>query len=334
MTASMKTARPKDQIRAAYYDQLGGGFGKKVRARVHWIVRQAKGEHILDIGCSGGVVPILLGREGKHVVGIDVLPEAIIEAKQALLEEPTSVKEKVELHEANVMTYTPDIQFDTVLMTEVLEHIGEPERFIARAVSFIAPEGRLVITVPFGVNDYADHKRTYYLNQLLEQLTPFGKIETIERIDKWLGVTIQVYPEPREGRAILPAEVEWLEDAFEEVERLHLATILDLKRKQQNLERKVQRLGEQTEELEHIRAESLRHEQQLQEQHEQYKMLEEQYAALLDRFEGSLMTNLELLEANASWKSKYRSLARSKLGKVVVRYWKFRRQLKQHRSRR
>lgn len=29
MTASMKTARPKDQIRAAYYDQLGGGFGKK-----------------------------------------------------------------------------------------------------------------------------------------------------------------------------------------------------------------------------------------------------------------------------------------------------------------
>ena len=91
MTASMKTARPKDQIRAAYYDQLGSGFGKKVRARVHWIVRQAKGEHILDIGCSGGVVPILLGREGKHVVGIDVLPEAIIEAKQALLEEPTNL---------------------------------------------------------------------------------------------------------------------------------------------------------------------------------------------------------------------------------------------------
>ncbi|HBQ76066.1 MAG TPA: methyltransferase type 11, partial [Exiguobacterium sp.] len=178
------------------------------------------------------------------------------------------------------------------------------------------------------------HKRTYYLNRLLEQLTPFGKIETVERIDKWLGITIQVYPELQSGRSILPEEVEWLEDAFEEVERLHLATIIDLKRKQQTLERKVQRLGEQTDVLEQAQAESLRQEQQLQEQREQYKVLEEQYAALLDRFEGALVANLELLEANASWKSKYRSLARSKLGKIVVRYWKFRRQLKQRRSRR
>ncbi|WP_410502646.1 methyltransferase domain-containing protein [Exiguobacterium acetylicum] len=334
MTASIKTARPKDEIRAAYYDQLGGAFGKRVRARVHWIVRQAKGERILDIGCSGGVVPILLGREGKHVVGIDVLPEAIIEAKQALLEEPASVKAKVELVEANLMTYSTETRFDTVLMTEVLEHIGEPERFIARAVSFIEPEGRLVITVPFGVNDYADHKRTYYLNRLLEQLTPFGKVETVERIDKWLGITIQVYREPKAARSIQPSEVEWLEKAFEEVERLHLATIIDLKRKQQHLERKVHSLEEQTNQLEDAQAEVLFREQQLKEQLEQTKVLEEQYMVLLDRFEGSLVSNLELLEANASWKSKYRSLSRSKLGKIVVRYWKFRRQLKQRRSRR
>lgn len=334
MTASMKATRPKDQIRAAYYDQLGGSFGKKVRARVHWIVRQAKGEHILDIGCSGGVVPILLGREGKHVVGIDVLPEAITEAKQALLEEPASVTEKVELYEANVMTYSPERQFDTVLMTEVLEHIGEPERFIARAVSFIVPKGRLVITVPFGVNDYADHKRTYYLNRLIEQVTPYGKIETVERIDKWLGITIQIEGDSNPGRSIRPEEVEWLENAFEEVERLHVSTVLDLKRKQQSLERKVHRLEEQVEQGEHVYAETLLREQQLKEQIEQHQLLEEQYALLLDRLEGSLASNLELLEANATWKSKYRSLARSKLGKIVVRYWKFRRQLKQRRSRR
>ncbi|KOP28549.1 class I SAM-dependent methyltransferase [Exiguobacterium acetylicum] len=334
MMASIKTARPKDEIRAAYYDQLGGAFGKRVRARVHWVVRQAKGENILDIGCSGGIVPILLGREGKHVVGIDVLPEAIIEAKQALLEEPASVQEKIEFNEANIMAFASDIQFDTVLMTEVLEHIGEPERFIARAVSFIAPEGRLVITVPFGVNDYADHKRTYYLNRLLEQLTPFGKVETVERIDKWLGITIQVYREQKSGRSIQPSEVDWLEKAFEEVERLHLATIIDLKRKQQHQEQKVRSLEEQTNQLEDVQAELLLREQQLQNQLEQYKVLEEQYTVLLDRFEGSLVSNLELLEANASWKLKYRSLARSKLGKLVVRYWKFRGQLKQRRSRR
>jgi SAM-dependent methyltransferase len=42
-----------------------------------------------------------------------------------------------------------DGAFDTVLCTEVLEHIPDPAAFLARAYRCLRPEGRLVLTVPF-----------------------------------------------------------------------------------------------------------------------------------------------------------------------------------------
>jgi 2-polyprenyl-6-hydroxyphenyl methylase/3-demethylubiquinone-9 3-methyltransferase len=328
MMETKHMSRPKDQVRAAYYDELGTAFGKKVRSRVHWIIRETKGDQILDIGCSGGLVPILLGREGKQVFGIDVSPEAIEEAKNALNGEADSVRELVRLEEANLMTFSTQQQFDTVLMTEVLEHIGEPERFVQKACSFLKPGGRLVVTVPFGVNDYADHKRTYYLRHLLEQLTPYGTIEQLERIDKWLGVTVTLHTQKQTARTITEQEIKWLEAAFEAVERLHLAEIVRLKQVNKKWERQQQKQHDLEEEQENLLSERDLLSQQLLEKDESIEILTQQYRLVLERYEGALASNLDIMEANAEWKSKYRSLANSKLGKLIVRYWKLRRKLK------
>lgn len=326
--------RPKDEIRAAYYDQLGVQFGKKVRSRIHWIIRETKGSQILDIGCSGGLVPILLGREGKQVVGIDVSPEAITESRHALEQEARSVKELIQFEEANLMTFSTSQRFDTVLMTEVLEHIGEPERFVQKACSFLKPGGRLVVTVPFGVNDYADHKRTYYLRHLVEQLTPYGTIDQLKRMDKWLGVIVTLHKEKQPVRSMTNQEIDWLETAFEAIERMHLTEIVRLKNQQKKWEQK--QLKQQTNEQEYAELSS-EHErllQQVTEQEETIALLAQQYQLVLERYEGALVSNLYVLEANTQWKLKYRSLANSKLGKIAVRYWKFRRKLKQRRARR
>lgn len=326
--------RPKDEIRAAYYDQLGVQFGKKVRSRIHWIIRETKGSQILDIGCSGGLVPILLGREGKQVVGIDVSPEAITESRNALEKEARSVKELIQFEEENLMTFSTGQRFDTVLMTEVLEHIGEPERFVQKACSFLKPGGRLVVTVPFGVNDYADHKRTYYLRHLLEQLTPYGTIDRLERMDKWVGVIVTLHEEQQPARSMTKQEIDWLETSFEAIERLHLTEIVRLKNQQKKSEQKQQK--QQLTEQEYIELSS-KHEQllrQVTEQEETIKLLAQQYRLVLERYEGALVSNLDVLEANTQWKLKYRSLANSKLGKIAVRYWKFRRKLKQRQARR
>lgn len=334
MTSTAGMKRPKDQVRAAYYDQLGVAFGKKVRARIHWIVREAKGEDILDVGCSGGLVPILLGREGKRVTGIDVSPEAIAEATSALKEEAASVQSVVMFSEANIMSFSANRQFDTVLMTEVLEHIGEPERVIQQAYTLVKPGGRLVVTVPFGVNDYADHKRTYYLNRLVEQLTPYGTIEKIERFDKWLGVTLVVQEDVQPARMLSAEEVDWLEDSFETVERMHLAEVIRLKQVNKRLEQKTQHEAEMELRMVEQSNEQVKLEQQVSEMNQQLEQLAQQYTLVLKRYEEALVSNMEVLEANEAWKSKYRSLANSKLGKVIVRYWKFRRKLSRRLARR
>ncbi|WP_029332919.1 methyltransferase domain-containing protein [Exiguobacterium oxidotolerans] len=334
MTSTAGMKRPKDQVRAAYYDQLGVAFGKKVRARIHWIVREAKGEDILDIGCSGGLVPILLGREGKCVTGIDVSPEAIAEATSALKEEAASVQSVVMFSETNIMSFSANRQFDTVLMTEVLEHIGEPERVIQQAYTLVKPGGRLVVTVPFGVNDYADHKRTYYLKRLVEQLTPYGTIEKIERFDKWLGVTLVIQEHVQPGRMLSAEEVDWLEESFEFVERMHLAEVVRLKQVNKRLEQKTQHVAEIELRIEEQSNEQVKLEQQVSEMNQQLEQLAQQYTLVLKRYEEALVSNMEVLEANEAWKSKYRSLANSKLGKVIVRYWKFRRKLSRRLARR
>lgn len=334
MTSTAGMKRPKDQVRAAYYDELGVAFGKKVRARIHWIIREAKGEDILDIGCSGGLVPILLGREGKRVTGIDVSPEAIAEATSALKEEAASVQSVVMFSETNIMSFSANRQFDTVLMTEVLEHIGEPERVIQQAYTLVKPGGRLVVTVPFGVNDYADHKRTYYLKRLVEQVTPYGTIEKIERLDKWIGVTLVVQENVQTGRMLSAEEVDWLEDSFEAVERMHVAEVIRLKQVNKRLEQKTGQLAEVELRTMEQSNEQVKLEQQVSEMNQQLEQLAQQYTLVLKRYEEALVSNMEVLEANEAWKSKYRSLANSKLGKVVVRYWKLRRKLSRRQARR
>ncbi len=42
-----------------------------------------------------------------------------------------------------------DGSFDTVLMTEVLEHLEEPARGLAEAGRLLRPGGKLILTTPF-----------------------------------------------------------------------------------------------------------------------------------------------------------------------------------------
>ena len=60
-----------------------------------------------------------------------------------------------------------DRAFDTVLCTEVLEHIPDPAAFLARAGRCLRPGGRLVLTVPFAA-------RWHFLPYDYWRFTPSG----------------------------------------------------------------------------------------------------------------------------------------------------------------
>ena len=140
--------KPLDRITEAYYNGMGEEFGKKVRERIHWICSQAKGEKILDVGCSQGITSILLGREGKNVLGIDLNDEAIEFAKKSLENESEITKKYVKFKVANFMDYDfKDEKFDSIILAEILEHLTDPERFIEKASKLLSQDGRVIITV-------------------------------------------------------------------------------------------------------------------------------------------------------------------------------------------
>lgn len=177
-----------DRIMDAYYGKMGEEFMRKTQERVHWVCASVRGERILDVGCSQGIVPILLGREGKQVVGLDTDAEAIAVAEAHVSAGPAHVKDYVRFVIADFMGYDFSGQsFDTVIMSEVLEHLVDPGAFVAHASRLLVDGGTLVVTLPFGINDFIDHKRTYYLVEAYELLARFFEVSEVELFGKWIG---------------------------------------------------------------------------------------------------------------------------------------------------
>ena len=81
-----------------------------------------------------------------------------------------------------------DVKVDTVVMSEVLEHLTRPESFLETAARILPKKGRLIVTVPFGINDFIDHKHTFYLLEPLRLISKHFDVAEIEILGKWLGI--------------------------------------------------------------------------------------------------------------------------------------------------
>jgi 2-polyprenyl-3-methyl-5-hydroxy-6-metoxy-1,4-benzoquinol methylase len=66
--------------------------------------------------------------------------------------------------------YTTDDRFDTVILMEVLEHVLNPVFVLGKAASLLAPQGRVLVSVPLrgGPWDHTDnHMRQYIAENLM-----------------------------------------------------------------------------------------------------------------------------------------------------------------------
>jgi cyclopropane fatty-acyl-phospholipid synthase-like methyltransferase len=177
-----------DAIYEAYMGDMDKDFTRKVRERIHWICNHVQGSNVLDVGCSQGITSILLGRENKSVIGLDVEQRCIDFANESLKTESAVVQGKVLFKQEDFISFkSEDSYFDTIVMTEVLEHIFNVEGFLEKAKHLLKVNGKLIVTVPFGINDSYDHKRTYYFYELYEKLQKYFLVEQVEFFGKWIG---------------------------------------------------------------------------------------------------------------------------------------------------
>lgn len=113
------------------------------------------GARALDIGCGVGQVVARLQEAGFEAHGVDVSEPNIARARK--------VSERCQLYDGRKLPF-PDRHFASAGALNVLEHVDEPERFIAELVRVVEIGGRIVLSSPnffrvFGFRDYHPRMR-------------------------------------------------------------------------------------------------------------------------------------------------------------------------------
>lgn len=213
-----------DRISQAYKGELGKMSEEDAKKRIDWIRKNVVGDRILDIGCSQGITSILLAKEDKNVIGIDSEISRIEYAQKDKEEE--QIGNNLKFICDDFLAYDFNVKFDTIIMAEVLEHVFSPELFLDKALKLLNENGRIIITVPFGINPFPDHKRTYYFLELFKQINKRIFVSDVVFIESWIGFIADL--SNKENRIAFDEKIiEKLENGFYKVDS----------RKQENIDR-------------------------------------------------------------------------------------------------
>ena len=109
---------------------------------------------VLEVGCSHGRnVALPLAERGYRVLGID-LHEGSIESARAHSALPNAEFRQVLLEEL------PNVaSFDVMIVSDVLEHVEDPEAMIREALLRLRPGGLVLVSIPNGYGPYEIEER-------------------------------------------------------------------------------------------------------------------------------------------------------------------------------
>ena len=176
----------QDRINEVYRGELFSDRARMAaRARIGWICERVEGNRVLDVGCSQGIISILLARQGKIVTGIDVNKESIDYALNEAVKEDEEIRARLNFIHGDFQDYGFESEsFDTVILGQVLEHVSNPTSLLEVTWRLCKPDGRVIVTTPFGFLDHPDHKHTYYLSSFSVTVAPFFQLEDLEIVYK------------------------------------------------------------------------------------------------------------------------------------------------------
>lgn len=118
--------------------QIAAEFGRDLTGR-----QPFAGLRLLDIGCGGGLLSEPMARLGAEVVGVDAaarnIPVAALHAAQSGLQIDYRVGTAEDLAAAGE-------RFDVVLNMEVVEHVADPQAYLAACAQLLRPGGLMVLS--------------------------------------------------------------------------------------------------------------------------------------------------------------------------------------------
>jgi 2-polyprenyl-3-methyl-5-hydroxy-6-metoxy-1,4-benzoquinol methylase len=94
---------------------------------------------VLDVGCGGGNLLLDLQKKGADVYGIETNPKSVEICKRKRLKILCGNLESINF---------PDEQFDTVIMSQLIEHLPSPKETLNEIHRLLKPGGKLYIYCP------------------------------------------------------------------------------------------------------------------------------------------------------------------------------------------
>lgn len=124
-------------VRHGIYYQFDDYYGFTRHDILKYIPPSAK--HILDVGCARGFTGELIQKSFDcYVTGIELNPVIAKEASTRLHQVITGDILDIELKDT----------YDTIIATEVIEHLTNPTQFIEKLCKALQPTGRIILTTP------------------------------------------------------------------------------------------------------------------------------------------------------------------------------------------
>ncbi len=105
--------------------------------------RPFEGLRILDIGCGGGLMAEPMARLGAEVTGADAADGNIAVARLHAGQSGLSIDYRATTAEALV---DENLTFDVVMALEIVEHVADPQDFVATCTRLLRPGGVLVMS--------------------------------------------------------------------------------------------------------------------------------------------------------------------------------------------
>jgi SAM-dependent methyltransferase len=107
-----------------------------------WAGRQLSRGHVLDFGCGAGEGTAAMAAGAASILGVDVADDAIEHAREH------NAGPNISYETVQEVVPRPDGSFDVVCSFQVLEHVADPDAYLAEARRLLQPGGVLLLATP------------------------------------------------------------------------------------------------------------------------------------------------------------------------------------------